>query len=466
MELVELVESELQVAKASMPFCTIVAAVSGGADSMALLHLLVQLRVTWSYQLVVAHVHHGIRETATRDAELVRQMAAHYKCTFVLKKVNVPEAAKTSGESVETTARRLRYEQLMEVAATYESPIIATAHHMDDQAETVLDRLLRGTGLQGLAGILPLRKLQGVYVIRPLLQVAKKDLLEYAKQHSLPYEEDETNTLLDYRRNRIRHELIPHLEAYYNPLIVNTLAHEAEIVRAENELMAKLSEDFVALNVKCSHRLARYDQEAFLRLPLALQRRVVKLVLECIDDKLQFGYDEVEAVRLFITRGRGRRTLKGGFQLVIQNASLEVMRDERSEYAPVIRWTPATVDRASFFSIRGLKWLIESSVVEMPSEFSRTLWDAWFSLEDEPELVVRGWQEGDRIKPFGMEGSKLLSDVFIDHKIIREWRRSYPVFAIGKEVVWVPGLVRSRAHLVRKDIPLALRVSVRPAMED
>ena len=466
MVLADLVEGELQKVKASIPFRTIIAAVSGGADSVALFHLLIQLRVTWSYQLVVAHVHHGLRETASRDAELVREMAANYDCIFLLKSVNVREVAKLTGESVETAARRLRYEQLMEIAETYESPIIATAHHMNDQAETVLDRMLRGTGIQGLAGILPIRKLQGVYVIRPLLQVVKKDLLEYVKQHSLPYEEDETNVLLDYRRNRIRHELIPHLEAYYNPSIVNTLAHEAEIVRAENELMAKLSEDFVASNVKCSHRLAKYDQEAFLQLPLALQRRVVKLVLECIDDKLQFGYDEVEAVRFYFMRGYGRRNLKGGFQLVVQNASLEVTRDERNEYAPVIRWTPATVDKASFFSIRGLKWRIESSVDELPSEFSRTLWDAWFSLEDQPELMVRGWQEGDRVKPFGMEGSKLLSDVFIDHKIKREWRRSYPVFAIGQEVVWVPGLVRSRTHLVKQNVPLAFRVSVSPAMED
>ncbi len=466
MELVDVVDHELQVAMSSTPFRTMIAAVSGGADSVALLHLLVRLREKWHYQLVVAHIHHGLRETATRDAELVRQLAAKFDCVFEWKLVNVREAAQASGESLETAARRLRYQQLLDIAKTCDAPLIATAHHQNDQAETVLDRLMRGAGVQGLAGILPTRKIHGVTVIRPLLQATKKELLEYLKQHSLVHEEDETNTLLDYRRNRIRHELIPYLEANFNPSIVSTLAHEAEIIRAENEWMAQMSEKFVASHVKCSQRWAKYEREPFFSLPLALQRRVVKLVLEYIDDELQFGFEEVEAVRLFLIHGHGRRTLKGGFQLVVQQAILEITSNESSEYAQAIRWTPTTVDGASFFSIRGLKWLVESSVREIPVEFSRTRWDAWFLLEDLPNLTIRGWREGDRIKPLGMDGSKLVSDVFIDHKVKREWRRIYPVFAIGQEVVWIPGLVRSREHLIRQDIPMALRVSVYPAKED
>jgi tRNA(Ile)-lysidine synthase len=467
MELINIAENELRAVFSLESFRTIVVAVSGGADSVVLMDLLEKLQDKFSYQLVVAHVHHGLRgETADRDANAVERLANHYGCAFEYRRVNVLEEIKRTGESVETAARRLRYQSLFEINGNYEHSLVATAHHQNDQAETILDRMLRGTGSQGLAGILPFRSISGVQVIRPLLGVPKKRLLEYARKVALPFEEDETNTWLRYRRNRIRHELIPYLAEFFNPSIVKTLSTEAEIFRAENELLAKWTMDFVSSSVKLVGQQAVFQQETYLLLPIALQRRVVKLVLEYIDYEIPYGFDDIEVVRLFLLQGRGRCTLKGGHVLVVQHATLEVMKEEQNEYVSAMRWTPTTVDRASFFSVRGLKWQVESTVEPSPREFSRTLWDAWFSLEDQPLLTLRGWQQGDRMKLYGMSGSKLLSDVFIDNKVARAWRRMYPIFAIGQEIVWVPGLARSRMNLLRENLPYALRVSVRPAMED
>ncbi len=464
-ELVELVAEGLRDAIAQTEAQTLVMAVSGGVDSIAIMHVLASLRTKFPIKLVAVHVHHGLRDAADRDASLVREFADLLDCAYEMRCVNVPAVIRRTGESVETGARRLRYEALLAVASAYSQPLIVTAHHQNDQAETVLDHLMRGSGLSGLVGIVPLRHLHGVPLWRPLLQVSKQALAEYVRVHSLPYAEDETNAWREFRRNRIRHELLPFLAESFNPAIVDALARAAEILRAEDELLAEWTVEFVANHAQIQKHGASIEREAYLRLPLALQRRVVKLILEYVGYGFPFGFEEIEAARRLAQQGRGERSLKGGQRLIAHSSALEIVEDA-SEYAPAFNLTPCAMDRASFFSVWALRWQVKSEVVPPPSVFARTLWEAWFTLEDQPTLVLRQWRRGDRIAQQGIAGSKLLSDVFVDHKVPRKQRSLYPVFTIDEEVVWVPGLARSRSHLIRNDLPQALRVSVRSAMED
>lgn len=468
MELTDLLIQELTSLFAQQAAQIVIAAVSGGGDSMVLLHLLAAMRKTFGYELVAAHVHHGLRaETADRDAELVRSTATAWGIPYEFMKINVLAEVAETGESVETAGRRLRYSALANLASGYRDPLIMTAHHLDDQAETVLDRLMRGAGLTGLAGMVSLRTLYGVPVARPLLNVEKAALIEYARQQDVPYFEDETNVSLRYRRNRIRHELLPYLKRSFNPGIVFTLAHEAEIIRAENEYMEYIARKYFTHTFKKSKNRFECNCERFLRLPLALQRRVVKLVLEYLKIHLQNGFEEIEGVRRLLLQGQGKLALGKGFLLIVEQGSLRIVKEyEANEYAQGMYWMPTTVDRASFFSIRCLKWIVKTSEQPIPQRFSESLWEAWLALDETEQLLIRVWRQGDRILPLGMTGSKLLSDVFIDSKVPREWRAVYPVFVVGQEIVWVPGLVRSRTHLVRKDFPEAVHVSVWPAMED
>jgi tRNA(Ile)-lysidine synthase len=219
------------------PLEGVIVAVSGGPDSVALLRALYALEVT---PLVAAHVNHQLRGTdSDADEQFVRDLCASLKLPFRSTRIDVAGAAQTAHDNLENTARRLRYDWFMQVAQESGTRWIATGHTADDQAETVLHRLLRGTGLQGLRGIAPRRRLGSeMEVIRPLLAVSRREVLAYLEAEGQPFCHDRTNADLRLTRNRIRHELLPHLGEHYNPAVADVLARlaaQAEEVYRESE---------------------------------------------------------------------------------------------------------------------------------------------------------------------------------------------------------------------------------------
>lgn len=282
-------------------------AVSGGPDSVALLWALVLLSREYELQLTTAHLNHGLRGAeAQAEERFVHGLCAGMGIDCISKTVDVSILQKGSGKSLEEVGRVERYRFLDETAQTCGAKKIATGHHRDDQAETVLINLLRGSGLEGLKGIVPVREGR---IIRPLLHVGREEILEFLDREGVTYITDSSNASPHFLRNRIRHQLIPELAARYNPGIVKGLSQTAEIIRREDDCLRAMVRQIL-------RRWRIVPGEADMLIPLAdfidmheaLQGRVIKCLLG--GDALSgngVGYRHIEAVLALARSSRNRK---------------------------------------------------------------------------------------------------------------------------------------------------------------
>jgi tRNA(Ile)-lysidine synthase len=277
--------------------------VSGGRDSVALLH---QLRAAGFHQLIVCHLDHALRPESGEDARFVESLSAKLGCEFVLKRQDIATLAQRRKKSLETTAREARYDFFAQVAQERACPRLFLAHHADDQVETLLFNLFRGAGAGGLAGMSPLssRTIDGVtlQISRPLLGTWREEIDEYVARHHLSFVEDASNTDRKFTRNRLRHEIIPALEHAFDREIRRAIWRSAEILRAEDELLAALA----------SGTPPELDVPVLTSEPVALQRRRLHawLRLHGVPD---VGFTEVEAVRALLAGRPAKANLPGGW---------------------------------------------------------------------------------------------------------------------------------------------------------
>ncbi len=282
-------------------------AVSGGPDSVALLRAMVLLSSEYELRLTTAHLNHGLRGAeAEREEEFVRGLCAGMGIACICKTVDIRMLRKGRGMSLEEIGREERYRFLDEAARTCGARKIATGHHRDDQAETVLINLLRGSGLEGLKGIPPVRDGR---IIRPLLHVGREEILEFLHREGLAYMTDSSNRSPLFLRNRIRHELIPELTLRYNPGIVEALSHTAEIIRREDDYLQDVVRQILRQwGIVPGATEIRLPIEALLDLHEALQGRLIKYLLEAVAlPGYGIGYRHIEAVRALARRQCRRR---------------------------------------------------------------------------------------------------------------------------------------------------------------
>jgi len=256
--------------------------VSGGPDSLAMLYLFNELRKTRGLRIYVAHLNHLLRKEAQADLDFVRDICLSLDIPFVSGKANI----RKSGGSLEESARQARMDFLIRTARKIKAKTISLGHTKDDQAETILMRLLRGSGLLGLVGIVPKRQIQGITFIRPLIETERKDIEDYLKKIKVKPRRDKTNQELEFFRNRIRHKLIPLLARGYNRNIKELLANAAQIFASDydyirQETMKSLRYCAVFIHTSKS-TLAKIKLERFKRLHPAMQRMVLRLAIEKI----------------------------------------------------------------------------------------------------------------------------------------------------------------------------------------
>lgn len=421
---------------------SLVVAVSGGADSVALLLLLAALRDQADYRLVVAHLNHSIREEAAMDARFVQELAASLDLPCQVAIADVPALAATRSISLEMAAREARYEFLEQVARQHGATRIAIAHHADDQAETLLLNLMAGTGTRGASGMQPARKLGQLDVIRPLLEIPKEELLSYLRDAGQSWCEDVTNACLDQRRNRVRHRLLPLLRAEFNPAVVEALSRFAELRRDEEAWMGQTAHALLAI---CRSDDGRLQATELLALPPAAQRRVMRswlqqgglgerrLSLETIDRALGIAN---------MTDGSCSHDLAAGWRLVNEYGNLRMTR--KSPAPPLFRERPLAIPGTTPMDELGLRVTAEEGGPLRRDRHARPGYYPRFATlrsprPDEPPLTVRTRRPGDRITPCGMQGSRKLKNVWIDLKVPEARRDAMPVVACGDALVWVPG---------------------------
>lgn len=445
----------------------ILVAVSGGPDSVALLHLLNELREELSLHLEVAHLQHGIRgEEAKEDARFVAALAEQLGLLFHLKEIDLPTMKTKAGKgNLEALARAERYRFFADMVRERKLDKVATAHTRDDQAETVLMWMLRGSGLKGMGGMAPLHFAkvgagdgEVLTVVRPLLEVSKSEVLEYLKGKAISFRVDRTNQDATLLRNWIRLELLPTIERRVGANFAARLSRQAELIRDEDDLLDQVARQ----RYEIIGGAKALDRGLLLREPKALQRRVLRLWIARTRGHLR-GLDFVhveELLRLIESETpHGRLSLPGGWELVREYDALTLQRRLRR-----LKRRCYSYDLATGESLRipeaGVKILSER--IEGPADWRpKDPTEAVFDLKAVTgNLRVRNFRPGDRFRPLGMTGHKKVKDLFIDRKVPLYVRANLPLLAMDQEILWIPGYARSEIGRVSKKTQVSLRIKV------
>ncbi len=445
---------------------TIIVAVSGGPDSIALLHVLHALSGEYNWTLICAHMNHGFRpDESAEEAEFVRSIASELGIPFELATVDTPAHMERTGQGPQEAARELRYHFLQRTAQRYGATTLALAHHMDDQAETVLMRILRGTGPEGLGGMKIYRVEKNLELIRPFLRIYKADLVYVCQQRDLAYRLDSSNMQRKYTRNRIRLDALPFLEQF-NGQLVPTLTRLAEIAGTENDYIQQQTEALYAKLVKEKAGSFSFSAASFCTVHVALQRRLIKLILNYLSSANEtFDFNKIEIIRCQIERSDlASWSLDVGSRIICLREYDEIRLIGASEQKAEPFCIPVQHTNA-VLSIPVASMQIEVHTLEWKDRSPDALWlssdEAFFDADElDFPLYLRSRHPGDTITLIG-GGTKKVKNLFIDAKIPLSQRDHMPLLvdASGR-VLWIPGLRRAREALVRPESDRCLYMKI------
>ncbi|MBE3597154.1 MAG: tRNA lysidine(34) synthetase TilS [Hydrogenibacillus sp.] len=455
----------------------VVAAVSGGADSMALMEWLYEEHTKLGIAVFVVHVHHGLRgEEADEDARFVERAAAERGFPFRLVRLT-GEGADPPRANVEALLRRRRYEALVSAARRHQAEKIAVAHHADDQRETVLLKLLRGTSPMGLAGMPRRRRLSpGIELVRPFIALERRAIIDYLQARGVAYRHDRTNDDPRFLRNRVRNELMP-LFIALSPSFPRRLDVLIAQARAEAAYWEGAARDLLA-TLQPIGGAWRWPVGDFLARPLPLQRRAIHLIWSCLqaphaapDDDAALDLTHIEALRsMLIARRPAALDLPGHYRVVLFGTDLYFLPKSRGTEGfalvpPAMLVWPERRERYRFLVVRPEAVLgaelgrtahrrgemADRRVIgPAPANPSRAMFDrdALLSFAGGRPLMVRLRRPGD-VFWHSLERREKLKDVLARTALARPVRRQIAVFAVGRDVLWVPGVIASQAFLPR-----------------
>lgn len=421
----------------------VLVAVSGGVDSMTLLHLLCSLQAEFELCLHVAHLDHQLRPDSAADARFVEAHARRLGLPCSVEIQDVRALAQASKQSLEASGRQARYAFLQRLAHAHACAKIALGHQMDDQVETFFFNALRGAGLQGLGGMQPRR---GLY-IRPLLECSSDDVESYAAAQGVAFREDASNQDLRFRRNWLRLKIIPKLEQLY-PRLADTLTRNQALLRqAADYVRQQTRQAFEACAVVKDMDQVSLDRAGFSALHPALQAGVLqKAMVQLTGSPGSLASRHVEALlRQASARQSGRLVeLPKGWIAVFEPKAIRFCRSAAQlQAAPptaitvpgTVRWGRWTID-AAICPALGLGCHDQATRERLSARMD------WSTIN--PPLVVRARQAGDRIDPFGMNGHQKIQDILVDAKVPRLERNEVPIVSDQSGVLWVAGYRQSR----------------------
>lgn len=412
---------------------TVLVAVSGGPDSMTLLHLLHKLSAQQRWKLAVAHFNHQLRgRSSGADERLVRKTAAMMGLPVIAERASVKQFAEKSKLSIEMAARKLRHEFFARAAKKRGIRIVALAHHADDQVELFFLRLLRGAGAEGLSGMKwrnasPAHS--GITLVRPLLAESKSALKAWAARENIKFREDATNAKLQIRRNRVRHELLPLLGKKYQPALAPVILRQMDILAAEGEFVEAAARKW----------LESKRRKNFGALPAALQRRCLQIQLA--QKGLPANFELIERLRAFENQPVVIRKDTAVFRDAAGRVRAQPPREPGFMTGQVRHRLAGGAGEFSFEKVRFV-WKIEllpAGTVHAPKiGVNCEHYDA-----DKVGMAIelRHWRPGDRFQPIGMGSAAKLQDLFTNQKVPRAERRRLIVAASATgELFWVEGL--------------------------
>ncbi len=439
--------------------------VSGGPDSLCLLHLL----HSSGYRVIAAHVNHQLRPEADQEAEVVKHFTTKSGIEFISSSVDVRKYAGAHSLSIEEAARTLRYHYLFEQAASMGAAAVLVAHTADDQVETILMHLLRGSGLSGLRGMeyrtLPNPWSDHIPLIRPLLSVWREQILYYLAENKIIAVTDQSNLDTTYFRNRLRHDLVPSLYSY-NPGVRQNLVRAALIMRDDYLVLQQMVDETWEVNlVRQAPEYLAFNRSGILELPTSIQRYFLRKAIayflpglpdvdfECVERGLKFLVERKPAGQVDLIAGLCLFREGELFWLTASRDALPL-----TDYPSILPGEKYSVYVPSMLSLND-GWQIqamEASDLETAireSTQNQDLYQAWVDANEiELPLTVRCRKAGDRIQPAGMDGHSMkISDLMINLKLPKRARKTWPLVCSGDQILWVPGCRLSQRAQVSVD---------------
>lgn len=414
---------------------TVTVALSGGADSMALLNVLLELKDELGITVEAAHFNHLIRGLeADRDEEFVKEQCKRLGVKLYSGQGDVPKKSQTEGISLETAAREMRYDYLSRINKDF----VATAHTASDNLETVLFNLSRGAAIDGLCGIPPKRDI----FIRPLILASRQHIEDYCKENNIPFVTDSTNLSDDYTRNKIRHNIIPVLKEL-NPSVERSVTRMTVNLRADSAYLNKLATDFLKENVTDKGEL---DLKNFDSLDIAVKSRVIKSYVNSVTKNNSLEAVHIKAL-LYLTEASGKTNLPCGFTAVCDNGCLTVYKGNENPAKTEFDVEMIEIDAENFKNLQNVNNLLLKNALDCDKIVGK--------------LVLRTRMTGDSIRLKNRGCTKTLKKLYTECRIPESLRDTLPVIADNDGVVWIHGIGVAHRAAVTENSEHILKIDVR-----
>ncbi|MCE1247613.1 MAG: tRNA lysidine(34) synthetase TilS [Firmicutes bacterium] len=441
----------------------IAVALSGGPDSVFLIHTLNILKDELKISLRAVHINHNIRgEFAARDEEFCRKLCSEMNIPLDIYSFDIPAIARESGKSLEEAGHDERRRIYINLIESGKAVKIATGHTADEQAETVLIRLLTGAGEQGLSGIAPV---SGGFLIRPLLETRKEDILEYLENSGIEYMVDHTNAENTTVRNRVRNVLLPLIREQFNPEVESALCKTAAVFREQNDYTGRIVNFYLDRFSFVDYNEARLDLPGVTNLaPWIMKNLLRKLIARFKGNLTNIGYVHTQELYALAEKPTGSSLiLPGGLKAVREYNYLIIKKNDIVEI-PAFPETELTFPGENILPEWDIK-ITGELVQEAPSFEGSKLSDLQsvyvdFDACQEMKFAIRTRRDGDRFIPSGMTGSKKLKDYFTDMKIPREQRHKIPLIMCGEVVLWIAGYRRSNLYRILPSTKRVLNIRI------
>jgi tRNA(Ile)-lysidine synthase len=426
----------------------IILAASGGPDSQFLIYTLMEVRKTINFNIILCHLNHLHREDALDDENLVRETAKKFGLDFFVERKSMDDYAKENKLSPEDAGRRLRYDFFRRIKASYPSSKIAVAHNKDDQAETILMRIIRGTGPDGLVGMTFLDS----DIIRPILNFSKSEILEYLDGEEIPYNIDFTNLETDYTRNKIRLDIIPQIEKL-NPMFMDSLVNLSLIVKDDLSILEKIEEEsFFNVTLKNGKDLISFDKIKFADLPKGLKKRLLRRAIFSLKGDLKdISKKNIDDILAISDKETGKfieidtlvfQNKYKSLDLYKKNRGIDSYKTDFAKKEELLYLNPNESIRFGNYIIKCK--IVDRDFYQKSDKKNKVFFDA--SLINFP-LLIRGRENGDKFA-YSKNGSKKIKDFFIDQKIEREKRDLTPLVLSDDRIIWIAPYRRSVDFMV------------------
>lgn len=440
----------------------ILVALSGGPDSVCLLDVLIKLKKEYDITIYAAHLNHRIRGIdAQKDALYCSELCEKNNISFFLKSEDIPKLAKESGKSLEEVARQVRYDMLFDIKSKLNIDKIAVAHNLDDQAETVLMKLLRGSGMQGLRGMDYIRP-DGI--IRPLLDVYKYDINKYCEENYLYPRLDKTNFEDEYTRNKIRLNLIPYLEKNYSSNIKQILSRTANLIRDDYMFIEKIAkENYELIKKYQSEDEVILDVKLLKNADISIRKRVIRTAINTVLKDL----NNIETIHIndileLMEKEDGKMlNLPRNLKVYLENETLvftlkDKVTDEK-KYSYKI-----DINGYNRIDDLGLTVITTVTTKQESLKYPTSQYARVFDYSKiKGDLILRSRENGDKIKPIGLKGTKKIKDILIDKKIPAQERYMYPILSDDNGILWLFGFRISEDYKIDEKTDKVIRIQLK-----